>query len=168
MMNNFKKRGFTLIELVVVMAIIGILISIAVPRINAYQESAKRLKYVSDSVVIHKAVISYCTKNSDYIDKNIGNSLFYSISQDEIGNFIDSDCRIVNITEFDMKSEDVILVYYYPPRNENVTGDGDKYAPNGYFDIDGNPITKDDFPENDIPFLFIHRIYNGKLVSFLY
>ena len=38
---NRKRKGFTLIELIVVIAILGILIAIAIPRLGGFQDSAK-------------------------------------------------------------------------------------------------------------------------------
>lgn len=44
--NN--KKGFTLIELVLVIAILGILASLAIPKFNDYREEVKYNKFLSD------------------------------------------------------------------------------------------------------------------------
>ena len=52
-------EGFTLIELIVVIAILGILIAIAVPTIRGFLESSKEQAYEADRRVIQLAVDAY-------------------------------------------------------------------------------------------------------------
>lgn len=67
-MKNFIKnrKGFTLVELVVVIAIIGILASIAVPRFLEATASARGAKIVADMRTIESAVIIYYAKEGKY------------------------------------------------------------------------------------------------------
>ena len=60
-MNKFHK-GFTLIELVVVIAILGILAGIAIPRFLDAQASAKGAKIVADLRTIDSAAMIYQAK----------------------------------------------------------------------------------------------------------
>lgn len=65
MKNNFinKKKGFTLIELVVVIAILGILAGIAIPRFMEAQAAARGAKLVADLRTIDSACTVYHVKN---------------------------------------------------------------------------------------------------------
>ncbi|MFQ9522623.1 MAG: prepilin-type N-terminal cleavage/methylation domain-containing protein [Phascolarctobacterium faecium] len=65
---NFTKnqKGFTLVELVVVIAIIGILAGIAVPRFLDATASARGAKIVADMRTIQSAEMIYYAKNAKY------------------------------------------------------------------------------------------------------
>ena len=71
MLQLFKKRlsnrkGFTLVELLVVVAIIGILAAIAVPRFTDASNSAKVAKIQADLRTIDSAIAIYYAKNNAY------------------------------------------------------------------------------------------------------
>ena len=67
-MKNFIKnrKGFTLVELVVVIAIIGILAGIAIPRFIDATETARGAKIVADMRTIQAAEIMYYAKYAKY------------------------------------------------------------------------------------------------------
>jgi type II secretion system protein G len=67
--NEFTSNtvsGFTLIELVVVIAILGILAGIAIPRFMAAQEEARGAKFLADIRTIESAANMYAAKNGTY------------------------------------------------------------------------------------------------------
>ena len=71
MYKNFKqcRSGFTLIELVIVIAILGILAGIAIPRFMEAQEDARGAKFLADFRTIESAVNAYAARNGKYPPK---------------------------------------------------------------------------------------------------
>ena len=88
------KRGFTLIELMVVIGIIGILAGIAVPKVTSVKERANISVVKSDLRNIQTALEIYAMQNSDqYPDEDNFSSIefddhsdyFYEVNNDKDG-----------------------------------------------------------------------------------
>lgn len=61
-----KKQGFTILEILVVLAVLAILIGIAVPRIKGMQEQANITKAKSELKTIQLAIESYRMNHGSY------------------------------------------------------------------------------------------------------
>ena len=66
-MQNRRSSGFTLIELMIVVAIIGVLASIAVPAFRNYQLTSKRAEAFANLSALAKAQKSYFAEFNDYV-----------------------------------------------------------------------------------------------------
>jgi len=73
-MKNMKaQQGFTLIELMIVVAIVGILASVAIPQYQDYTRAANVTKTLSGSIDQYKTAIGICAQTtSDITDCDAG------------------------------------------------------------------------------------------------
>jgi type IV pilus assembly protein PilA len=65
-MNIKKKKGFGILELMIVLGIIGILASIAIPIVSYYREKAKLTRIASDLKTFKNAFTAYLSDNGCY------------------------------------------------------------------------------------------------------
>lgn len=65
LLANKKRKGFTLVELIVVIVIIAIIAAIAIPRIVAFQDSAKKARIEAEHKELITAVQLWKAAQSD-------------------------------------------------------------------------------------------------------
>ena len=66
------KRGFTLIEMLIVISVIAIMIAIAVPAFRGIQMDAKQSRAGADLKVMRVAIDSYLKNQNDFPDATFG------------------------------------------------------------------------------------------------
>lgn len=65
--NTLRSAGFTLVELMIVVAIIGVLASVAIPSFQNYQLTAKRAEAFSNLSALGKAQKAYFAEFNDFV-----------------------------------------------------------------------------------------------------
>lgn len=107
MKNNFKARGFTLLELVMVVAIIAIISTLAVSRIGGLRDKAARNVSVANQQAISRAVETYLALNNGKLNR-----------LDSLLDHVGTDPAIEGF-EFD-ESRRANYLYAGPDASENV------------------------------------------------
>ena len=65
-METETRKGFTLVEMLVVISIIGVLAALLLPAVQAARESARRTQCINQAGQLAKGVISYDTRSSRF------------------------------------------------------------------------------------------------------
>lgn len=131
-------RGFTLVELIVVCAILGVLATIALPAFNEYTKSARKARCAADLRTIDKAIAAYV------IERNV---LPTSLSAVGMGNILDPWQR-----PFEFHNLDIVVNPGATPLEDVATNplntDYDLYSKGA--DGGGTPASGDPGNDDDI------------------
>lgn len=84
--RNDYSRGFTLIEIMIVIAIIGTLSAIALPNYLRYKNNARIVAAVSDIRIIEKQIFLYVFDNAGQLPNNLSDLPNVGILNDPWGN----------------------------------------------------------------------------------
>ena len=72
-MNASQRKGFTLVELLIVIVVIGVLSSMMMLSSTEFITSAKATKIINDMTALKKATLLWYIENSSRIGQNAGN-----------------------------------------------------------------------------------------------
>lgn len=110
--------GYTLMELVIVMAVITILVGIALPSLYAYSQHAKQIEMSDHQELVRKAISQYYAYEGHYpdvtgLDPDDGSQLLSQTQADQLRDLLRS------VTTARMNTDD--YSYMYNEATGNVT-----------------------------------------------
>lgn len=85
MVNIKKKRGFTLVELIVVLVILAILAALLVPALTGYIDKAKKSQVIAETRMIVQAVQTEVVElySTDEYAKQLAYTTLFTIASDD-------------------------------------------------------------------------------------
>lgn len=98
-----KKKGFTLIELMIVISILLVLIGFMIPKFSAYQDKAKKIKAMNTAKQIQTAAMaSYGDNNGKFVEADVKNNITtlttLTLTDSAVANVAETEDQSVEIT----------------------------------------------------------------------
>ncbi|MCH4888183.1 prepilin-type N-terminal cleavage/methylation domain-containing protein [Acidaminobacter sp. JC074] len=121
MMKKFNKKGFTMIELIAVMAVIAVLITILIPQVSSLRERAVKTEALKVAKDVLQAVQTYELENGDVPESlaELKTGGFRSIAdrQEAISEITPADLTFT----YSMVKNGMLATIVYVPANEDFT-----------------------------------------------
>ena len=78
---KYEKQGFTLVELLAVIVVLGLILSIAIPRITELIENARINAYIQNEEIMIRSTMNYIALNEEELPNEIGETKQVSLEQ---------------------------------------------------------------------------------------
>ncbi|MEG0328786.1 MAG: prepilin-type N-terminal cleavage/methylation domain-containing protein [Longicatena sp.] len=107
---NRNKKGFTLVEIIVVLVVMGILLAIAVPSVMGYVTKAKEQRYIAEARNGYLGAQTYVIRevasgntNNDQLKADIGmKTILNEIGSDTKVNYVSCELKDLKIESCDV------------------------------------------------------------------
>lgn len=93
------KKAFTMIELIFVIVILGALVAVAIPKLNATRDDAKMVKSAQNLAILIGDLSSYYTTQTAF-SSNLKDMTSQELKDDKIFNIKNTDCLEITTDEY--------------------------------------------------------------------